>query len=265
MTEYDYSPDAVERFYEKQNSVARWVDNQAYQAPGYGNPFVPDAASRSGGGGSSANNRSGNLGRSVSSPVDPRHAYPRPATAHGHRSGQRGVYPSTNASTPTLVPNGQAPLRYSSGSSSQTQSRSHSQTPAHRRPPPSRSQTYVHARGASTGHAVPPLPARSTTLPSHLQSQQPGVPQYTSAPGQTVVMQNGRQTYVVVPPHNARVQICVRISFRLLPSFPCASILAPCPVLVLTLFFCTSVPFHFALPGPNPKFVAAPRLVRIYV
>ena len=235
MTEYDYSPEAVERYYEKQKSIARWVDKQAYEASNYGNPFVPDPPSRSTSGGSSSSGRhggyrNGDVPRSISH-VDSVNLYPRPATAHGHRSGHRSSYSTNNASSPTLAPNGQVPHRYSSGSSSQSHSRSHSQTPTHRRPPPSRSQTYAHAHGASTGQPVPSLPVRSATLPAHLQSQQPGQPHYTAAPGQTVVMQNGRQTYVVVPPHNTRVQICVRIS-------------------ILYLFISTHLPFpHFVLPS----------------
>lgn len=39
MTEYDYSPDAVERYMENQNRVAGWVSGQAYEAPRYKDPF----------------------------------------------------------------------------------------------------------------------------------------------------------------------------------------------------------------------------------
>ncbi|OBZ67619.1 hypothetical protein A0H81_12156 [Grifola frondosa] len=40
MTEYDYSPDAVERFRTKMAGVSDWVVDQKYQAPRYSNPFV---------------------------------------------------------------------------------------------------------------------------------------------------------------------------------------------------------------------------------
>ena len=47
MTEYDYSPDAIERFQAKMAGVGRWADDQRYYAPKYSNPFVPDGSSSS--------------------------------------------------------------------------------------------------------------------------------------------------------------------------------------------------------------------------
>jgi hypothetical protein len=45
MTEYDYSPEAYERYVRKQQAIARWVDNTNLHTPA--NPFVPlpDASS----------------------------------------------------------------------------------------------------------------------------------------------------------------------------------------------------------------------------
>ncbi|EJD08443.1 uncharacterized protein FOMMEDRAFT_16804 [Fomitiporia mediterranea MF3/22] len=221
MTEYDYSPDAVERYIAKQNSVARWVDSQEYQKHAYRNPFVPDPKD-------SANARDGrNLSRSVSTPpVDPYARHARPSTAHktSHRDNRdpyRGIY-SSNGSSQTQSTAVPTVHRYSSGG---THSRSHSQSQSipttHRVPaPPSRSRTYAYAQGNSGSSSTTHLPAssrspvRSQTLPA-----QPMATQYTSAPGQTVVMQNGRQTYVVVPPHGTRVQVCSPTSQPVSPTY----------------------------------------------
>ncbi|KAJ3560898.1 hypothetical protein NP233_g10536 [Leucocoprinus birnbaumii] len=43
MTEYDYSPEAVDRYIAKQHSIARWVDNTNRYEPG--NPFLPSETS----------------------------------------------------------------------------------------------------------------------------------------------------------------------------------------------------------------------------
>ncbi|OCB85828.1 hypothetical protein A7U60_g7180 [Sanghuangporus baumii] len=231
MTEYDYSPDAIERYMEKQNSVARWIDRQAQEARNYGNPLVPEeyssspspSRSNSGGGG-----RGASLPRSVSTPPDPRHhrgqahapAYGH-ASGHGyaHRSGHsshRSHSSSNSASTATLVQPQPQPHRYSSplGGSSQSRSHSTSQTAVYsstggsRRPPPTRSRTYATAMASMNAMHLPQHSGRGSTRSQTLPA--PTQPQFTGAPGQTVVMHNGRQTYVVVPPHGARVQVCVR-------------------------------------------------------
>ncbi|KAL5531898.1 hypothetical protein ACEPAF_5461 [Sanghuangporus sanghuang] len=229
MTEYDYSPDAIERYMEKQNSVARWIDRQAQEARNYGNPLVPEeyssspspSRSNSGGGG-----RGASLPRSVSTPPDPRHqrgqahapAYGH-ASGHGyaHRSGHsshRSHSSSNSASTATLVQPQPQPHRYSSplGGSSHSRSHSTSQTAVYsssggsRRPPPTRSRTYATAMASMNAMHLPQHSGRGSTRSQTLPA--PTQPQFTGAPGQTVVMHNGRQTYVVVPPHGARVQVC---------------------------------------------------------
>ncbi|KAI0689897.1 hypothetical protein C8T65DRAFT_700129 [Cerioporus squamosus] len=51
MTEYDYSPDAIERFQAKMAGVGKWATDQRYYAPKYANPFLPEdqaSSSRSG-------------------------------------------------------------------------------------------------------------------------------------------------------------------------------------------------------------------------
>ena len=232
MTEYDYSPEAFEKYMERQTSVARWVDRQAQESHKYRNPLVPDeyapsaSPSRSNSGGSGGGGgRGANLPRSVSTPPEPRHqhshtqvyapayGYGQQNQVYGHRSGHsshRSHTSNHSASTATLVQ--PQPHRYNS-SSSHSHSRSHSTSHTAvyssnggggSRHPPARSRTYATAMASmSATHLPQAKPTRSQTLPSHVQ------PQFTGAPGQTVVMHNGRQTYVVVPPHGARVQVCV--------------------------------------------------------
>ncbi|KAL5521310.1 hypothetical protein ACEPAG_9233 [Sanghuangporus baumii] len=229
MTEYDYSPDAIERYMAKQNSVARWVDRQAQEARNYGNPLVPEeyssspspSRSNSGGGGGG---RGASLPRSVSTPPDPHHqrgqAQAPPygyASGHGsaHRSGHsshRSHSSSNSASTATLVQ--PQPHRYSSplGGTSHSRSHSTSQTAVYssnggsRRPPPARSHTHATAMASMSATHIPQHSGRTSTRSQTLSAQTQ--PHFTGAPGQTVVMHNGRQTYVVVPPHGARVQVC---------------------------------------------------------
>lgn len=228
MTEYDYSPDAVEKYYAKLDSVGRWVDRQAREAPGYGNPFVkPADGYEKEAGTTSYVPQVKNLSRSVSNTVDPHaanHARMYDANAYPRRHSRSQSV--SNASTPTLVA---SHPQHSSGGSSHSHSQKHayrsqsqtrSSTRSHSRPPPSRaqqhSQAYMYAsqpppplpsHGVGTGqpHGAS-YPARSATLPAQQKH-------YASAPGQPVVMQHGRQTYVVVPPHGGYVEVRVRNAF----------------------------------------------------
>lgn len=211
MTEYDYSPDAVERYYAKLNSVAKWVDHQTYEAPAYRNPFqqTPSEVDRS-----SQGFYVRDASRSTSPPNGNGYRVSQP---HPHRTGrerergEREYYRThaSNASSATLVQ--AAAPRYGSASGSSTPHRSKSQPRSsdHRRPQTSRSVTATvpYDRPVRASYDQPPV--RSATLPA--QHAQPAHPQYTSQPGQAVVMKHGRQTYVVVPPHGGRVEVRVRV------------------------------------------------------
>jgi len=205
MTEYDYSPEAYERHIAKQQSIARWVERQAQEAPRYANPFLPSEA------GvpeqqpryiPTHNNedRQRSVTRSFSTPADARHNSPSPARhhyrSHSHANAKvhtMHIYSSQHSSTPTLVQDG--------GSRSHSQSRSSSR--AHARPPPSRSQNYTSNPAFSASQTQL---HRSSSHRSHGSSTAHTL-QYASMPGQPVVMHQGKQTYVVVPSRGGRVEV----------------------------------------------------------
>ena len=210
MTEYDYSPDAVERYYAKLNSVAKWVDRQTYEARGYKNPFVqtPSEQDRSAQGFYASGARDRDVQRSASPPSGYRTSQP-----YSNRSGrerdrtvvaERDHYRThaSNASSATLV----QPSARASGSSHRSKSQPRSE---HRRPHTSRSvsTSVPYDKPGRASYDQPPV--RSATLPA--QYGHSNQPQYTSAPGQTVVVKHGRQQYVVVPPHGGRVEVRVRL------------------------------------------------------
>jgi hypothetical protein len=203
MTEYDYSPAAYERYQAKLNNVAKWVDRQSYEAPSYANPFVPTPSENERGSKGFYANRP--LGRSMSPPVDDRYSQ-----SHALRRGRDYHTHASNASSATLVQ--QPTTRYGSGSGSSTPHRSQSQPRSHKRPQTSRSQTITYDKPVSAGYGQPPVHSATypAVQPQYAQPQHHHGQQYTSAPGQTVVMKQGKQTYVVVPPHGGRVEIRVR-------------------------------------------------------
>ncbi|KAI5118964.1 hypothetical protein M0805_009375 [Coniferiporia weirii] len=211
MTEYDYSPGAYARYQAKLRSVENWVNKQSYEAPGYQNPLMPEEPYVQ---------PTKPLLRSLSSPADPRTAGSRPSRPDSHRPRDyrehndphyRGH--SSNSSSQTLVQSyGSSAPKYAAAGSSQPQpqpqlqsrSHSHSRTSsrAHSRPPATRSRTYAYASQADYGATQGQVhPTRSATVPAQYPAQ------YASAPGQPLIMQHGRQTYVVVPPHGARVEV----------------------------------------------------------
>lgn len=206
MTEYDYSPEAYERYIAKQQSIARWVERQAQEAPRYANPFLPSEA-----GGQEqrlpahgGDDRRRSVTRSFSTPVDARHNSPSPARHH-HRSHSQHtngkvhtmhLYSAQHSSTPTLVQDGSR-----SHSHSRSSSRAH-----HARPPPSRSQNYASTPAFSASQT---LLHRSSSHRSHGSSTAHAV-QYASKPGQPVIWNQGKQTYVVIPSRGGRVEVRVR-------------------------------------------------------
>ncbi|KAH8115466.1 hypothetical protein DFH11DRAFT_108652 [Phellopilus nigrolimitatus] len=221
MTEYDYSPDAYEKYMVKQRAIARWVDRQSYEAPRYGNPFLPSEYGDPPP--APANPPTKPLVRSASTPVDPRavsgqsHSRTRDRHNYHHAHHHRGP---SNASSQTLVQTYGAPAapRASAGpsSSSPPHSRPHSHSRsgarAHSRPPPARSQTYAHASQPAFSSSQVQLskgPVRSATLPAQTQTliQSQPQPHYPSAPGHPVVMTHGHQTYVVIPAPGTRVEV----------------------------------------------------------
>lgn len=109
MTEYDYSPDAYDRYYAKLNSVARWVDKQADEAYRYTNPFLdaPSVAGSSSGSGSGTGYSSGGLrereARERSSATPPR-SVSTPPVKHHSRSHSHHVSSQPPPPLPTQHP-----------------------------------------------------------------------------------------------------------------------------------------------------------------
>ncbi|KLO13625.1 hypothetical protein SCHPADRAFT_903954 [Schizopora paradoxa] len=201
MTEYDYSPEAYERYIAKQQSIARWVERQAQEAPRYANPFLPSEAGQPA---RTVDDRRRSVTRSFSTPVDARHNSPSPARHH-HRSHSQHtnakvhtmhLYSAQHSSTPTLVQDG-------SHGGSRSHSHSRSSSRAHARPPPSRSQNYTSNPAFSASQTQL---HRSSSHRSHGSSTAHAV-QYSSKPGQPVIWNQGKQTYVVIPTRGGRVEV----------------------------------------------------------
>lgn len=207
MTEYDYSPDAIEKYMEKQRKISRWADEQARlaEANRYGNPFLPSEADTG---------RPQNMSRSKSSPVDSvyessRHSRSRSTPrVHQSRTTHYSSQGHGHASTPTLVQNEDPYSRSHSHSRSRSHSRPSSRS--HTRPPPSRSHSYAanHHYSASQGHLV-----YDSRHPHHNQYDPDRSSVRYASPGEPLVMQQGKQTLVVVPTRGSRVEIMVCLFF----------------------------------------------------
>ncbi|KAL4246672.1 hypothetical protein ABKN59_008858 [Abortiporus biennis] len=171
MTEYDYSPDAYERYMENQNRVSNWVHNQANHAPRYGNPFIPRSESTP----------PADLGRHPSS----RHRdYERSDRESSRYSSSSRPHPSrsmTIANPPQQYKHTRSP------------SRSHE---------PSRSHSHHKSSSSSTPVMyVPPAP----------QGYQTAYKTYTIDPRsqREIVLPAPRrgETYVIIPPKGQRVEV----------------------------------------------------------
>ncbi|KAJ7458949.1 hypothetical protein FB451DRAFT_1272937 [Mycena latifolia] len=95
MTEYDYSPGAMQQYQRTQQRIAHWADDAAHAAPHFRSPFAPRSESPSG-----ANEFYRSSSPSPSSSRSPRHS--RASTP------QRSHYPSSHGQAHTNV---RSPLR----------------------------------------------------------------------------------------------------------------------------------------------------------
>lgn len=267
MTEYDYSPEAYERYITKQQSIARWVERQSQEAPRYANPFLPSENGEPERPHLLNNDdRRRSVTRSFSTPIDARHNSPSPARHH-HRSHSNAnggkvhtmhLYSAQHSSTPTLV---QQDGSHSHGSRSHSHSRSSSR--AHPRPPPSRSQNYAANNPAFTASQT--QLHRSGSHRSHGSSTAHHTLQYASTPGQPVIMQRGKQTYVVVPSRGGHVEVRVRkittLSFTL--DLDLMTTLFPFPKTRYShLTACTQPLQHVGRPLPTLPILCLPKNLR---
>ena len=257
MTEYDYSPEAYERYIAKLSSVARWVDDQSQAAARYGNPFVPSANgsayyrssddSRSG----SPNNhhrrhnehergrervrdreREHDRDRDRLNSRQSTSTRPQPVFdqgAAGGRSSSRHHRSRTAAAIATVYPQ-HAYNNHASYSSASLNiyNQAHQNprpTARHSQPAVYQQQLYqsrsrpAHAHSRSYAYATNAAYS-SSQLHLHNAHTQPYAQDavrvsdlsragYKAAPGQPVVMQSGRDTYVVYPGHNRAIEVRV--------------------------------------------------------
>lgn len=203
MTEYDYSPDAIERHLAKQAAIANWVDRTKQHEPA--NPFVklPDERARQ----------------------YPQHQqvydqpafYPTPqgvislpnSSAHTstsskknksspHRTSSRGLHPS---STSTTLPSSRSPppqtQSYFISPPTSPNGISYLMPQASQPPSPMQSVSVVQQ------HPYP-VPAGSSTLAIQSTPNQPVV----------VPINGGMGGYVVVPSQGVTIVVSVHIKFR---------------------------------------------------
>jgi len=185
MTEYDYSPEAYERYMGTQRRIAHWVDD-THQQP-LSNPFVPSTRGSVAGHGSVHNGgesvaRSGRTTRrsaSISHPhsqAHSRHGFVAPSS---RRPDMERTYsaPHTRSTRRSHPPSIQAP------SSRQ-----------------SRSSSYDYSSGTSESHTVP-----YTTI--HPDPYNPTyIPQSTAQPI-VVPLDGGRSGYMIVPPRGRHLEV----------------------------------------------------------
>ena len=188
MTEYDYSPDAVERFQAKMAGVGKWASDQSYWRSGYGNPFTPDDSTA----------RPYPPSRQESSSSRPRDR-PQPSRSRTLPTNLNPAIPSGYGQTSRALAYAQAPApRPSTASASRSHHRSGPQAPDVRNPypypaPPPGHQVIQGQRGSPMVYAPPG---------AHIVYKQ-----YDYVPGKTTVLPPARpgEHFVVVAPPGAHV------------------------------------------------------------
>ncbi|KAJ8489814.1 hypothetical protein ONZ45_g13432 [Pleurotus djamor] len=238
MTEYDYSPEAYERYIAKQHAIASWVDNTKQYPPA--NPFVPttpavqarslqrDTTKSSGHSSHHSRSKSAkydhdrerrdrdrdrDMGRDYYAERErdrDRDRYYYPERPHS-RSQQTSPQPTYSQS-----PSRPSQSRRSTGTSSRSaapppSSRHHasaslSHLPHSNRPAASRSQTHIVV--PSHGHQPrQKTPTRSNTSPAVAYPPQMGSQPYLPTGKPTLAVPVGGGQYVVLPQHGKRIDI----------------------------------------------------------
>jgi len=180
MTEYDFSPEARERYLATQNRIARWVD-QTNKQPAE-NPFVALPGEH----GPVASGPPSSVGSSASAYTPPPH-YPN-ATPQYQQQYVYGQYPNVN-------PYGQPqpyPAYYTTAQgvisptyASASTKHSHKSKSKHK---------HKHSSGSRSLHTSPPL--GSVSLPKQAQLAYPMMPRSISTPPSMMVAQAQGQTYI---------------------------------------------------------------------
>ncbi|EED85679.1 predicted protein [Postia placenta Mad-698-R] len=218
MTEYDFSPEAYEKYLATQTRVSNWVSDQVSRGPRYADPRVP--------------------------PSNPPSVVPSTRSRPARSKTQPQLQP-------LHIPESRSPPRTSPPKSSSGSRRSHTSPPPplpqpqkaryvspsrdiRPRPAPARSRTLpmahaqhpAHEASASRPHhAAPPppqpipYPPPITFPPAPMLNLPPAPPGHSAVyraypydgSGRQIVLPPPRpgQTYVIVPPHRGAVQVVV--------------------------------------------------------
>ncbi|TBU43864.1 hypothetical protein BD309DRAFT_78025 [Dichomitus squalens] len=201
MTEYDYSPDAMERYQAKMAGVGKWANEQSYWRTGYTNPFTPEVSSPSSAPrptsrpetSSSRSRPQPTRSRTLPANLAVPAAKPGGSSAHGHTSralayaqaDPRAVRPSTGTPTRTTT-------RHRSGS----------------QPAPVDVRTPYPYPAPAPGQKVVQAPRGSPMVYAP-----PGArviyKEYDYVPGKATVLPPARpgERFVVVPPPGGRVDV----------------------------------------------------------
>ncbi|KAH9916942.1 uncharacterized protein BXZ73DRAFT_105635 [Epithele typhae] len=202
MTEYDYSPDAVERFQAKMAGIGRWATEQKYYSSSYANPFLPSEASSS----SSSSSSQPPRPRSSSRP-EPHHRPREPPTrsrtlppgasyGHGQRSRTLNYSPQPDSSAPSRG-------HHRSGSTPADPRRAHTlPTPVVYGHPP-------YGPGPSPMRATPAPNVYQATNPAYQPPPGSRTMDVKFVPGHPIVLPPPRrgEQYVIIPPKGGRVDI----------------------------------------------------------
>jgi len=189
MTEYDYSPEAYERYLSTQQRISRWVDHTQQQPPA--NPFVPSVTSESRSSGGHYSSHSGSSSR--------RHDHRSSSHSNSHASSRdytADARSSSHSHRPTVTRTNTSPHSHSTHvSSSHTSSHRSRHSSSQRRSSslsPSSSLSSSRTLPYSTVHPDPMSP--TVIEPSY---SQPIV----------VPINGGQGGYVIVPPRGRKLDI----------------------------------------------------------
>ncbi|KAI0821845.1 hypothetical protein BC628DRAFT_1392489 [Trametes gibbosa] len=192
MTEYDYSPDAYERFQAKMAGVGNWVTQQKQHAPKYSNPFVTEPASSS----------------------TPRSRTP-PRPESSSRQYEDRPQPTRSRTLPVQIPAGGG-YGHTSRTYAHAQQSLGDPNVRHRsaRSPQRSGSLQVDPRYASATHVAAPVPHQVVPRASPVSyAPPPGYRtrqvEYSYTPGQPIVLPPPRpgEKYVIIPPKGRRIDV----------------------------------------------------------
>ncbi|KAF9450703.1 hypothetical protein P691DRAFT_440391 [Macrolepiota fuliginosa MF-IS2] len=201
MTEYNYSPDAYERYLATQQRIARWVDNTNQHRPS--NPFVLSPTSES----QSMRDLPPPTSSASRAPSGSLASYNSKARSRSSDTAQRrpGLSDSHNTPVPTLR-------------SSAEDSRS---SPSHHISPSSRSRSTRHSHRSSSSSRYTSRSSRTHSTTTSFKTVTPNSdgPTYVKRSDTQPILvpiDGGRGGYVIVPPRGTRMEVLVSSCLLLL-------------------------------------------------